>query len=635
MKKKSHYLCSLLLLITTILLTPFSGAMAKETLDFELDQVVITATKTPVKLSEAGANVSVVTKEEIEKMHYRNIPDILRHTNGINVADYGYPGAKTTIYLNGSNRVLVLVDGRRMNLPDYNGIDLINLVGADNVERIEVMKGAGSALYGSDAIGGVINIITRQGLENKTTISLATGSFGRKSYGVTTSGKEKDISWFFTYKDEHSDDFKVGDSKYYQDKYGEKREYSAYDGKSYTLRMDKELNDKDYLTFTYQGYSNEKQFPGSYYGWGATWGNDSTHSLDLTYTSQLSDKSTGKLKLFENNSHNYGGPRNGPANYDSKIKVKGLEYQVTSQINPQHLLTTGLEWRKDELDNTGIDNKHQDTVNKALYLQDQWKVSDKLSLTSGVRFDDHEQYGKNTTPRFLLNYQANEKTNYYASWAKFFRAPTFIDLYYAPPYGNPNLKPEEGRSTEFGFNHKFDKTLTGTVNYFTRQVNDAIILDSMWVPQNAARQKARGLEMELSKQFTPYFSTSVGYSYLSVKNDNEDGKGYLKDTNVPEQTWTLKADYRQDDWSLDLVGKGINNKPGKVAGAYPESSYWIWDTSFNYKFNKDTKGFITVKNLFNKYYAEFTSVTPDPWSMAEDYYPNAGRSYLFGVDYSF
>lgn len=619
---------------TTLLVMLLFGCLgtagADELPDFELDQVVVTATRTPVSLRESGANMNVITREEIEEKHYRNVADAIRKVPGLQVTSYGYPGGVNTVYINGSDKVLILLDGKRMNRPNDGTVDLVNLVGTDNIERIEVLKGAGSALYGSDAAAGVINIITRQGGENKTKLDLAFGSSDRRTYGLSNSGSEGKLSWFLNYRDEHFGDYKGGNHTDSNDAgKGKRWDYSSYDGKSYNARLGYQLNERNKLNFAYQGYDNKAEYPGSLTWPNKSYGNDKLNSYDFSWDSQYSDKVQAFLRVYQNNIHYYGGNRDDNyEDYDYRMRVKGAEYQLNAVLNADHLLTGGLEWRRDEAvsGNFAPDEKKND--NKAIYLQDQWKINSKLTLTPGVRYDKHEEYGSYTSPKVVANYQADERTNFYASWGKFFIAPSFTQLYYDSAYGcgNPDLKPEKGRSWELGVNHQFDKTTLGRINYFDRRTEDKIKWDSdpvTWVGtyKNVDKEKARGLELELKKQYSKELSASLAYNWLDVKNSN-DGSAYERDYNIPRTSWKIALDYEKDRLSAGIDGRFLKDRRGKYNNL-PEKTYWVWDADVNYQLNSDISAYLVVKNILDQYYQENAG------------YPAAGRTFLFGLQYSF
>lgn len=164
---------------------------------YNLDEVVITATKREENLTDANANISVITKDDIERMHYNTIEEALRTVTGIQFLDYNLPGYNMSkVRINGSDQVVVLIDGVRVSMTGTGQTYPFHLVSdMENIERIEVLKGSASVLYGSDAKGGVINIITKKDTEPKTKITTSTGSFGKEEYKISTEGSLGDTSY--------------------------------------------------------------------------------------------------------------------------------------------------------------------------------------------------------------------------------------------------------------------------------------------------------------------------------------------------------------------------------------------------------------------------------------------------------
>lgn len=159
-----------------------------------MDEYVVTATRIENKLVDTPANVSVITAEEFEKRNYQSVSEALENVPGVIVKRSGFLGGDQHVYLNGDDRVLIMVDGRRLNqdkgTSGRSGFDMTNLPAPDFIEKVEILKGAGSSLYGSDAVGGVINIITKSARKNYAKINVNTGSWGTQNYSALVSAKE-------------------------------------------------------------------------------------------------------------------------------------------------------------------------------------------------------------------------------------------------------------------------------------------------------------------------------------------------------------------------------------------------------------------------------------------------------------
>lgn len=611
------------------------AAWGEESPSFELEEVVVTATKTPLRIKDAGANLSLITQAEISKMHYQNVADLLRHISGVNIIGYGGLSGQKTVFLNGTENVVVLVDGKKLNLPQGSGfggagVDLANLMEVDNIERIEVLKGPASSLYGADAVGGVINIITKRGQENKTTTDITAGSWGQEVYALTNQGKEDKLDWYLTYKKERADYFKTSN--------GVRVNNSGYTGESCTLRVDQDLGSKGNITYSYQYYQKTGGVPGKLENPSKeSWANNTQNNWDITYNVQFSSKASGILKLFENNIHDYG---YSSVYSDIRVKKQGVQLQSGLQVNNNHLLTVGIEWEKDRLvdkSDSASNIGEKANENLAFYLQDDCQISQRVNLNSGVRFDHHQAYGDSIMPRFMLTYKASPKTSYYLTRGRFFKAPNFNELYYPnvdfisyKAMGNPNLKPEKGWSTEVGLNHQFDNTLEGKLSYFYRNSKGAIQWEQVGEvikPDNLNEQKAEGMELRLNKNFNPKLQGFLGYSYLLVQN-KKNGEDFVKDPNAPNAIWDLGINYAEKKLNFTIKGKGII---GRRNPNFKPQNYWLWDTGLNIQVGEGKTAFLTVRNLFNQSYEEIDGMKGF-WA---GHYPSPGRNYSLGIKFQF
>ncbi|AJQ28735.1 TonB-dependent receptor plug domain-containing protein [Pelosinus fermentans] len=628
-KKAMIYAC----IVSGFISLPVSGAYAnenEETESYSFDQLVVTANRVPTKLSEVAANVTVITKEQIEKGNYHNVGEVLQHIPGVQIGSNGTPGSISAAFINGSEQVVVMIDGRRMNLP--NGIggfgmatsNLTGLIGIENIERIEIVKGGRSALYGADAVGGVINIITKKGEKNQTTVKIAGGNWNGENYTLINEGKEGNLSWFFTADKRQMGDYSDGNNKSYR--------YTGIDQEAYTLRLDQKIN-KGNLSFTYENFDhqNEAKLINKYE-------NTNQHNWDFTYTENLSTKTDYQIKFYQNANHRVGLGDNTWERYDHDVRTKGFNYQLNSKIDEQNMLTAGIDWRKDEIESS--DYKSKDSTVKAIYLQDRWNITNKFSILPGLRYDNSDTYGNKTTPQLGANYKQSDRTTYYASWGKVFQTPRFDDLYWpssvdpADSYypgspethydGNPALKPETGWSAEIGVNHKFDNTLEGNFSAFTRRLNDAIAWKNVstnpaieyWTPSNVDKQKADGFELQLTKQLTPKLKTSIGYNYLHVRNKTQYDSDFVRDKNIADETWNIGMSYSSKKINADIRGTAAM---GRTNSEFIEKSYWLWDANLNYKLDKSNTAFLTVNNILDKYYDTAAGK------------PCGGRNYMIGL----
>ncbi len=623
MRKRKAMLCAM---VSSALLLGVPGiSQAEEQAEYSFEQVVVTATKTPVKEFEANANITVITREEIEKKHYRDLSEALRDVPGVSISNYGNGVGyeqSNSLKINGSGQIVVLIDGVRANIngSTFSTFSASGFNALDNVERIEILKGSAATLYGSDAKGGVINIITRKADGNKTILTVTGGSYSKETYSLVNQGKSGDYSWGVTVKKDI-----LGN---YTDAHGLEVP-SHLNATTNTFKINKKINEASDVTLSYDQYKADYLYSGTnlnlnrrYYG------TADNYNWKMIYNYRFSGNAQNQLVFFKN--HN-------DTKYDTwlmNLETVGVQDQFTQKLGKNHTVTSGFDIYQDKI----IDYsdgytayKDKKITNRAIYVQDEWSITKKWKLTSGLRHDNHSLYGNHNTPSINLGYKQNDNTNYYVAYKEFFVSPNQYQLY--SPYGNQNLKPETGHTVEAGINHKFDNTLTGTFHVFTRKSNDVIGFSyTDWKYHNINEETAHGWDMQLNKKLSDRFNTYVGYTHTVVdpsasQTENVNGT-------IPKGYWNIGFNYQQEKYDVALQGRGIIDKPGPKAAtaSFPASTYWVWDMALNYKVAKDTKAFVKVNNIFNQYYAEMSNVK---WGQPGEWYTSPGRNYQIGVQYQF
>ncbi|MGL5513826.1 MAG: TonB-dependent receptor plug domain-containing protein, partial [Sporomusa sp.] len=514
-KKQRHaWLCAM---VAGTLLWQMPGITHAEEVDeYEFDQIVVTANRVPTKVAESAANVKVINRDEIEQGHYQNLRQLLQNVNGVIVTGQGQPGAKNIVRLNGNDRVVIMIDGRRVNMDKgaasgRAGYDLNGLPTLTNIERIEIVKGAASALYGSDAVGGVINIITRQGIENQTTIDISTGSWGIRDYELTHQGTEQGWSWFLTAGRHEQDHFAYKDFVSGKTK---DMPNSDYNQENLTFRLDKEIGENKSITLDVEHANDKGGQPYMPPGFANKYGSQHhpfarqtsiTNNWALTYNFDKGMETAGFMRVYQNYySSDSSNPEDKYEPFTSySNKASGVEWQDTWRIDERNLLVGGAEWRESKVDNLGLYSGSK-VKNKAMYLEDRMILDRKWTFTPGVRYDRHNMFGSKTTPRAAVNYKMDDDTNMYVSWGKVFNAPNTDDLYWPNQnglVGNPNLKPETGYSTTIGINKKLNDKTEVSASYFQSKLKDAIVWrdrgDYTYTPVNYDKQRKEGFELEI------------------------------------------------------------------------------------------------------------------------------------------
>lgn len=611
---------------------------AEDLQEFALDDMVVTATRTESKMVDVPVNATVISAEKIADRHYLDVADALKDVPGATVIDSGEGADEKKIILNGDERVLVLVNGRRVNFDvgtmSRASYDLNQIPDVSLIERIEVVKGHGGALYGSDAVGGVVNIITKK----------MDHSYGKVSMGFG-SQQARDAKAMYTIK-EGKTGVMVAASKYKQGyyKYKDVADNSTkrwpgdtkFENEKVSLKIAQELTETSNLEV---GYDFSKYSGISQYSVTSPWPSlidKKTNNIYMKYDWLMNDTDQGYLQVYRNKYE-----------YDNfgKIdeKVTGFEAQQAISTAENNKLVVGASYRSSHVN--AVTGSYNDKINnKALFVSDQWEFAPSWTLDAGVRYDNHSKAGRKTTWSAGLNKKFDENSHAYFNWGQVFKAPTLDDLYYnaSGMYGNPNLKAEKGDTWTIGYGTKIADKTSLNVNYFQSKLEDAI----KWVDignyesevRNIAHKKKNGIEISVNHELNDNWDLEASYTHVRVRNDDNDGNGYVRDTSYLPNMYRFGVRYHDDLWNADLFLRGgsgadtgvFKNSYGYDAQNYLDSSFITLDASVSYKATKDLSFYAKGYNLFNKAYAESAGV-----SSATYKYPAQGRRFIIGAEYTF
>ena len=643
--KKSSKGLLMCMLITGICAGSAQGVFAEEKIgEFNLDQMVVTASRLEESNFEANANVNVVTRKDIEDKHYQTVSDALRAVPGVAIQNYSATGANYSadyLYVNGTSHVLVLVDGQRANTngSTFSVLQPSEVSNMDNIERIEVLKGSASTLHGSDAVGGVINIITRKPKAGGATtkISGAWGSYGKKTYNVYNEGMTKGgFYWTVNGHTDKMDNYKDGHGNSTPNK---------IDSKSYGVKLGQKFDDKADINVSYSRYkldygrpetASSMMGPTIFTG-GMTDGKKDNTKYTVAFDYKFNDKLSNRLTYFSRTS-DLDDDTNHPASlWLMREKTWGFSDQLT-YANGNHTIIGGYDYYKDAM------NKYQDqytpnmtgTVdNKAFFIQDQMQFG-AWGFTPGVRFSKHSEYGNKTTGSGVLSYKFNDMTNMYVSYKEFFRAPYMYELY-NPFYGSEKLNPEEGETKEIGLNTRIDDKTTFSAHYFRTDSDNLIGFNNVtWKYYNAGAETIKGWDVQLTKAFDDHFSATAAYTHTYIPATsaavNPNRNGY-----IPKGQYDLTFNYDDVKFNGSLNIKGIVDRPGsksneaQVLDTY--KSIWTANLALNYKPVKGMNVFFKLNNIFDRMYTDMTYDMRNPGG--DGWYSQPGRNFVAGVEYTF
>lgn len=571
------------------------------------DQMVVTANRFEQPISSILAPVTVVTREDIDHWQSNTVIDVLRRLPGVDFYQNGGRGQLSLIYIRGANsgHVLVLVDGIRLNQAGISGSSDMSQIPISLVQRIEYIRGARSAIYGSDAIGGVINIITGR-TEPGTTLGATLGSYSYQNYNASTQqliGKKTKVTASASY------DYTSGYDIEARGNTGNTPQHDrdGFMGKSLWLGIEHQFNDEFNGFARGYGYDNRTKYD-SYY--------DSKYPGPLVDTRELSSRTidTGmqfsrgiySTQLLASYSHvkdyNFD-PRIG--RYDTSARLNDSEQYNLQWGNSFRIedggISTGIDWNRQsvEPDTNGMVKK-ANTDNTGLYLTGQKQIQD-ITIESAIRGDHHSEYGWHTTWQVGAGWEFIEGYKLIGSYATAYKAPT-LDQLYGKWGANENLKPEESQQWEIGL-----EGLTGPLSWqlsaYRNQIDNLIdyregINQTPSSYYNIKKATIKGIEWTGDLD-TWIFHHQLTYQYIDPK-DNETNKVLLRRAKQ-------QVKY-QLDWNIEKVNMGLTYQyiGSRYDTDYPrtikQGGFSLWDATAAYPVTDHLTIRGRIANLLDKDY---------------------------------
>jgi vitamin B12 transporter len=488
-----------------------------------LDPVVVTATMVATPLEKLGATVTVVTGDEITQYNYDRIEDVFRQVPGVQVQSTGSPGKATSLSIRGggSQRSLVLIDGLRTASPTLGSTDIAEIT-IDAIERIEIVRGPQSTLYGADAITGVVNIITKKGQgPPSASVWVEGGNYRTFREQLNVQGAFGGFNFNLT-----GSQFNTGGNLPHDD--SGQTAVSGRIGYDFPWRGELSLIGR---------YSNlDLELP-VFSTSPTVFDSNATNQLEtglykLEYKQKILDwwNVTASLGQWFNNSHFRNTPPPGTDTTISQIDTSRIQGDVLSTFTlPRwNTLTLGWEYRNESGTNVTEGTFPTDfsaTLNTlAFFGQDEISLFDRLFLGGGLRWEDNNQFGTSLTGRAsaaLVIKETGSKLRF--AWGQGFRAPTINDLFF-PGFANPDLKPEQSTSWEIGADQRLwqDRIRFGAT-YFNQDFSNLIqfVFDpttGFFLPENVGRARIRGVEAYASFDPFDWIGFYVNYTYLDAKD---------------------------------------------------------------------------------------------------------------------
>ena len=569
-----------------------------------LDQISISASKVPTELKKTGSSVTIITKDDIENSNEIFLIDYLNNIAGISVDQNGPPGMLSRITIRGSSAQYAKVL--------FDGIDITNTSAPqatpylakfllNNIERIEVLKGNQSSLYGSQAVGGVINLTSKKpnkdGLSNSFSAEYGSYSTSNLNYTINNRTENNDLSINFerfetdgfsaTDKTSEDDGYQNSNINFYTTQYI--NENFSIDFGGFNLVEKGEFDafgPSDSSEYLFKEKANGIKLGGNLIS-------NFNHSLDYSY--------------YNSDRDNYG--PNSWDNYKGKGKRKSYLYKASRKITDNYNFVGGIDLTKDE---AVISSSNKSSDLTGLFVENIFDVNNNLTVTLGARQDSHSKFGDHTVYRSTFAFR-NNGTTYRGSYGTGYRAPSLYELF-AAIYGNENLKPETSQNIDIGFSTNIMATkmrLSGSI--FNNTIKDRIAFSGGGYNQVTTKEERQGLEIDIDHEISDRYNSKFSFANIT----DSDGDHVRK---IPKNKLTYTLNSKITD---KLKNTSTLTYVTELKDTVMLPDYSLINTKFIYNLNNDYSMSFRIDNLLDEQYQLVNKyATPD-------------RSFYLGIDGEF
>jgi len=581
-------------IVTATLLATNSYAQTSEDLGMI---TVSSATKSEQSIKDITSNVEVITGAELEEKHITTLSDALNLVSGISFTQNGGLGKSTSVNVRGfdSKRVLVLIDGVRYNDPTSISGALFENIILNNVQQIEVIKGAQSGIWGSEASAGVINIITKKPKEGTTgTISAEAGSFNTQKYGASVSHSTDRYYGQISYDKLTTDGFSA------YAKNGEdidKYEEDGYENRSSNIKVGYKIDDANKIDLSHTRIDTHSEYD-NYNSDSLTNRSTSKTTIDSVNFENMYGKTTTNVHLNRSEfKRDFSG-----STYDGNIDEVGIKSKISYLSNDFFLV--GVDYKNFEHQN----NINKDNTNKALFITNSNK-RDNLVVSESIRADKYDTFEDKTTGKIGVKYNFYKEMAVSSNYGTGYNIPTMYQLY--SQYGNLKLTPETTKSFDIGLEYKGLKA-----TYFKNKIDEMIEYDSGKYNNINGTSKLKGYELDYKKDIVEDILLNINYTNLNAKD--KDGKDLARRA---KENLKFGIDYYlTNKLSCGLGGEYVGERyDTKDNQGTQTGKYTVANGNVNYTISKMFSTYLKIENITNKYY------------QTVDNYATTPRGYYLGI----
>jgi vitamin B12 transporter len=600
----------------------------------KLPAVVVTASRQAEAVDDTSASVSVFTRADIERLQPSTVSDLLRIVPGVQSSVSGGKGSVNSLFIRGTAlaQSLVLVDGQRIGTASA-GAAALETLSVEQIERIEVLRGPRSAIYGSDAMGGVVQIFTRrakgQGLTPRVRVAYGSNQSWERSAGVSGGNQDTRFSLNASSEDTNGINRTVEQT-------GPDRDRDAFRNNSLSFTLSHYVNDRLETGLSTLHQRGETETDLSQFGNAYPYDEFELSNYSGFLQAHIGDHWETRLELGYHENHNINLHDDTPAKTFFITKRHSATWLNSLHLDEHQTLRVGADWHEDRLDSSSP--MTEDTRwNQAAFIQHQLN-GEVFATELGLRYDDNEQFGNQTTGSAALTFSLNERNALVASYSQGFRAPTFNDLYY-PDSGNPNLSPEESETYELKWRSLIGQESRLEVALYQSDIDDAIIWAPAptpsdpyrWTPQNISSARVKGLETSLSTSLAGW-QAQLALSLLNAE-DADSGKQLPRRA---KETLSLDLDREFGSVSVGATWLVIGSSYDDADNARQIAGKGLLNLRSAWQINKNIQLAFKVDNALDKQYTNALYAKYDPITFMPDYYPyqEEGRTALLSLTWT-
>ncbi|MCP3431276.1 TonB-dependent receptor domain-containing protein [Stutzerimonas stutzeri] len=590
----------------------------------KLSDTLITANRDVQQRSDSSAASTVFTREDIDRLQPSSVSELLNRVPGVQVIQNGGRGTSSSLFIRGTSSAqsLVLVDGQRIGSASAGGSPL-EYLNVEQIERIEVLRGPRSAVYGADAIGGVVQIFTRrasgEGLNPRLRLGYGSRNTWERSLGL--SGGNESTRFSLSASADDTRGINHTDSRVRPDS-----DHDAYRNNAFSLNLNHRFNERLEGGFSVLDQRGESEFDYGSYG-AYPYSDFQLSSYSGFLSANINERWTSRVEL--------GHSENRYIERADDVSLSGpfstyrdsASWLNTLALGSGQSLLLGFDWHMDSL-NSDTQYDEDERWNQALFVQHSWQ-GEVFSTELGLRHDKNEQFGSENTFNGALTYHLDADNDLILSYAEGFRAPTFNNLYWPdfcdPSFGcssssNPNLKPESSKTYELQWRSQLaEKTLLQASLYRT-DIEDAIVFVD--IPRNVQKARINGFEASLQQELFGW----QGSAALSIIDPRDRDSGHTLPRRA-KRTLSLDLDRQLGDIGIGATWQAFSRSYDTLANTEELPGYGLLSLRSSWQATPEITLGLKVDNVLDKEYTRAIH-----WTGAE--YMGEGRTALVSVTWT-